>query len=43
MHRDIKPSNLLLNDDCHLKVCDFSLARTLDLDQLATEAPLTIM
>ena len=41
VHRDIKPSNLLLNDDCHLKVCDFSLARTLDLDQLATEAPLT--
>jgi len=41
VHRDIKPSNLLLNDECHLKVCDFSRARALDLDRLAAEAPLT--
>jgi len=29
LHRDIKPSNILLNADCHVKVCDFGLARSL--------------
>lgn len=28
LHRDIKPSNLLLNSDCHLKLCDFGLCRS---------------
>ena len=28
LHRDMKPSNLLLNSDCHMKICDFGLART---------------
>ena len=28
LHRDIKPSNLLLNADCHIKVCDFGLCRS---------------
>ena len=28
MHRDIKPSNLLLNSDCHVKLCDFGLCRS---------------
>ena len=27
VHRDLKPSNLLLNSNCDLKICDFSLAR----------------
>jgi len=22
LHRDVKPSNLLLNSDCHVRVCD---------------------
>lgn len=28
LHRDIKPSNILLNADCHIKVCDFGLCRS---------------
>lgn len=28
LHRDMKPSNVLLNSDCHAKLCDFGLARS---------------
>lgn len=28
IHRDLKPSNVLLNSDCHVKLCDFGLARS---------------
>lgn len=32
IHRDLKPSNVFINSDCHVKLGDFGLARTLDND-----------
>ena len=28
LHRDLKPSNILVNSECHIKVADFGLARS---------------
>ena len=30
IHRDLKPSNIFINSDCHIKLGDFGLARTVD-------------
>jgi len=39
LHRDIKPSNLLLNSDCHVKVCDFGLCRSIKDSQTSGPSP----
>ena len=30
IHRDIKPSNILVNENCHAKMCDFGLVRSVE-------------
>lgn len=37
LHRDMKPSNVLLNSDCHVKLCDFGLARSVADTETAHE------
>lgn len=29
IHRDIKPANILINEDCSVKLCDFTMSRSL--------------
>jgi len=38
IHRDLKPSNVLLNTNCHVRLCDFGLARSVGVDGEAIQA-----
>uniref|UniRef100_A0A8C9G7V6 Mitogen-activated protein kinase n=1 Tax=Piliocolobus tephrosceles TaxID=591936 RepID=A0A8C9G7V6_9PRIM len=40
LHRDIKPSNILLNSECHIKLGDFGLARSISFEINENEAPI---
>ncbi|SBO19514.1 mitogen-activated protein kinase 1, putative [Plasmodium knowlesi strain H] len=39
LHRDIKPSNILLNSECHIKVGDFGLARSISTELSENKIP----
>ena len=36
IHRDLKPANFLVTSTCHVKICDFGLARA-DIDEIKTD------
>ena len=39
MHRDVKPENILVDQYCHVRLCDFGLARPVPEDQLDIVGP----
>lgn len=41
IHRDLKPSNILLNSECHAKVADLGLARSINCPKETNEQVLT--
>ncbi|ETW46853.1 CMGC/MAPK/ERK7 protein kinase [Plasmodium falciparum MaliPS096_E11] len=40
LHRDIKPSNILVNSECHIKVADFGLARSISTHVNENKVPI---
>ena len=43
VHRDLKPANMLLNSDCHVKIGDFGLARSVIRAVTDTHNPPTLL
>ncbi len=41
LYRDLKPANILLNADCHVRIADFGLCRSLSEDSTIPTSVLT--
>jgi len=38
LHRDLKPANILVTSECTIKICDFGLARSLEVPKSKSKA-----